>query len=137
MIEDSITGRESVSYGTEIGHKNTRCKWNRFGPMFAIEIRRKRVDQMGACRHWRWHLDEVFVKVNRSTNYLGRTVDHEGEVLECFVTKTHRRLSQSIPLSTIYSIRIAPCIGGTTSRPTAPPVSPRGAVSWPNDAQAG
>jgi hypothetical protein len=135
VIEDSITGRESVSYGTEIGHKNTRFKWNRFGPMFATEIRRKRVDQMGACR--RWHLDEVFVKVNRSTNCLWRNVDHDGEVLECFVTKTHRSSSQSIPLSTIYSIRIAPCIGGTTSRPTAPPVSPRGAVSWPNDAQAG
>jgi hypothetical protein len=26
VIEDSITGRESVSYGTEIGHKNTRFK---------------------------------------------------------------------------------------------------------------
>jgi len=31
---------------------------------------------------WRWHLDEVFVKVNGKLCYLWRAVDHEGEVLE-------------------------------------------------------
>ena len=36
---------------------------------------------------WQWHLDEVFVKVNRERHYLWRAVDHEGEVLESFVTK--------------------------------------------------
>jgi putative transposase len=33
--------------------------WNRFGPMFAAEIRRKRVDRMRGHSQWRWHLDEV------------------------------------------------------------------------------
>jgi len=37
--------------------------------------------------HWRWHLDEVFVRVNGERRYLWRAVDHEGEVLESFVTK--------------------------------------------------
>ena len=37
---------------------------------------------------WQWHLDEVFVKVNGERHYLWRAVDHEGEVLESFVTKT-------------------------------------------------
>lgn len=37
---------------------------------------------------WRWHLDEVFVKINGQQHYLWRAVDHEGEVLESFVTKT-------------------------------------------------
>ena len=37
---------------------------------------------------WRWHLDEMFVKINGEQNYLWRAVDHEGEVLESFVTKT-------------------------------------------------
>jgi putative transposase len=37
---------------------------------------------------WRWHLDEVFVKVNGVQHYLWRAVDHEGEVLEAFVSKT-------------------------------------------------
>ncbi len=31
--------------------------------MFAAEIRKKRVDGMKASR-WRWHLDEVFVRIN-------------------------------------------------------------------------
>jgi putative transposase len=40
---------------------------------------------------WRWHLDEVFVKINGKTHYLWRAVDHEGEVLEVFVTKRRDR----------------------------------------------
>ena len=37
--------------------------------------------------HWKWHLDEVYVKINGVQHYLWRAVDHEGEVLESFVTK--------------------------------------------------
>ena len=55
--------------------------------MFAGEIRRKRVQHMRAYTHWRWHLDEVYVKINGEMRYLWRAVDHEGEVLESFVTK--------------------------------------------------
>ncbi len=54
--------------------------------MFAAEIRSKRVDRMRAHTHWRWHLDEVYVKINGEMRYLWRAVDHEGEVLESFVT---------------------------------------------------
>lgn len=64
----------------------------RFGPMFAGEIRRRRVEN----RHysnWAWHLDEVFVRINGETHYLWRAVDHEGEVLEAYVTKTRNRES--------------------------------------------
>jgi putative transposase len=35
---------------------------------------------------WRWRLDEAFVKVNGKLCYLGRAVDHEGEVLESVAT---------------------------------------------------
>ena len=62
--------------------------WNRFGPMFACDIRRQRVSAMRGFRHWRWHLDEVFVKINGETHYLWRAVDHEGEILESYVTRT-------------------------------------------------
>jgi putative transposase len=37
---------------------------------------------------WQWHLDEMFVKINGEQHYLWRAVDHEGEILESFVTKT-------------------------------------------------
>lgn len=77
--------------GIEVSHETVRYWWNRFGPMFAAEIRRKRVDRMRARKHWRWRLDEVFVKINGVTHHLWRAVDHEGEVLESYVTRTRDR----------------------------------------------
>ncbi len=85
-VEDLLHER-----GIEISHETVRYWWNRFGPMFAAEIRSKRVDAMRAHRHWKWHLDEVYVKINGVTHYLWRAVDHEGEVLESTVTKTRDR----------------------------------------------
>ena len=55
--------------------------------MFAGEIRKRRVQAMRQHTHWRWHLDEVYVRINGEMRYLWRAVDHEGEVLESFVTK--------------------------------------------------
>jgi putative transposase len=60
---------------------------NRFGPMFASKIRKHRVEAMRQHTHWQWHLDEVYVRVQGEMRYLWRAVDHEGEVLESFVTK--------------------------------------------------
>ena len=42
---------------------------------------------MRRVKQWRWHLDEVFVKIRGEAHYLWRAVDHEGEVLEAYVTK--------------------------------------------------
>jgi putative transposase len=81
-VEDLLHER-----GIEISHETVRFWWNRFGPMFAAEIRRKRASRMRAYSNWQWHLDEVFVKINGETHYLWRAVDHEGEVLESYVTK--------------------------------------------------
>ena len=58
--------------------------------MFAAEIRQRRVDHHWYS-NWRWHLDEVFVRINGETHYLWRTVDHEGEVLEVVATKRRDR----------------------------------------------
>jgi putative transposase len=46
------------------------------------------VERMRGFRHWRWHLDEAFVRINGERHYLWRAIDHEGEILESFVTKT-------------------------------------------------
>ena len=72
--------------GIDISHETVRFWWNRFGPMFAAEIRKRRVAHMRGYPQWRWHLDEVFVKVNGKLCYLWRAVDHEGEVLEAVAT---------------------------------------------------
>jgi putative transposase len=85
-VEDLLHER-----GIEISHETLRYWWNQFGPIFAVELRRKRVDRMRGCKHWRWLLDEVFVKINGVTHYLWRAVDHEGEVLESVVTKARDR----------------------------------------------
>ena len=82
-VEDLLFER-----GIDICHETVRLWWNRFGPMFAGEIRKKRVDRMRTHTHWRWHVDEVYVKINGEMRYLWRAVDHEGEVLESFVTTT-------------------------------------------------
>jgi len=80
-VEDLLAER-----GIDINHETVRFWWNRFGPMFAAEIRKRRVAHMRGYPQWRWHLDEVFVKVNGRVCYLWRAVDHEGEVLEAVVT---------------------------------------------------
>src|SRR5680860_1510003 len=85
-VEDLLDER-----GIYISHETVRFWWNRFGPMFAAEIRRKRVQQLRSYSNWQWHLDEVFVKINGETRYLWRAVDHEGEVLESYVTKRRDR----------------------------------------------
>ncbi|HEY2708527.1 MAG TPA: IS6 family transposase [Caulobacteraceae bacterium] len=77
--------------GIDICHETVRSWWNRFGPMFAKEIKKRRIAANRGCPQWRWRLDEVFVKINGVQHYLWRAVDHEGEVLEVVATKTRDR----------------------------------------------
>ncbi|MCV2891310.1 IS6 family transposase [Ruegeria aquimaris] len=80
-VEDLLHER-----GIDVSHEAVRFWWHRFGPMFAAEIRKRRISGMKSSR-WGWHLDEMFVKINGKRHYLWRAVDHEGEILESFVTK--------------------------------------------------
>jgi len=84
-VEDLLHER-----GIDITHETVRFWWNRFGPLFAQSIRKQRV-QSGSYSYWAWHLDEVFVRINGELHYLWRAVDHEGEVLEAYVTKRRDR----------------------------------------------
>jgi putative transposase len=81
-VEDLLFER-----GIDLCHETVRLWWNRFGPLFAANIRRQRVSRMRGFRQWRWHLNEVYVKINGEMHYLWRAVDHEGEILESFVTR--------------------------------------------------
>ena len=85
QVEDLMSER-----GIDICHETVRFWWNRFGPMFAAEIRRRRI-QSRCYSQCRWHVDEVFVRINGDTYYLWRAVDQEGEVLEIFATKRRDR----------------------------------------------
>lgn len=64
-VEDLLFER-----GIDICHETVRFWWNRFGPMFAGDIRRQGVSRMPGFGHWRWHLDEMYVKLNDEMVYL-------------------------------------------------------------------
>jgi putative transposase len=81
-VEDLLFER-----GVDLCHDTVRLWWNRFGSMFAADIRRQRVSRMRGFRHWRWHLDEMYVKLGGEMVYLWRAVDHEGDILESYVTR--------------------------------------------------
>jgi len=83
QVEDILHER-----GVDICYETVRFWVERFGSKFAREIRKNRAGQHS---NWQWHLDEVFVKINGERFYLWRAVDHEGEVLECFVTKRRNK----------------------------------------------
>jgi len=81
-VEDLLHER-----GIDVCHESVRLWVDRFGTYFASKIRKRRSEAMRQVPQWRWHLDEVFVKIRSEMHYLWRAVDHEGEVLEAYVTK--------------------------------------------------
>ena len=69
QVEDLLSER-----GIDICHETVRFWWNRFGPMFAAEIRKRRIEHH-SYSNWRWHLDEVFVRINGEMHYFWRAVN--------------------------------------------------------------
>ena len=65
-VEDLLFER-----GIDLCHEIVRFWWNRFGTMFAGDIRRQPVSRMKGITHWRWHLDEVYVKINGECTTFG------------------------------------------------------------------
>ncbi len=57
-VEDLLFER-----GIDLCHETVRYCRKRFCPLFASEIRRRRAHHMRGFRHWRWHLDEMYVKL--------------------------------------------------------------------------
>ena len=74
--------------GIDICHETIRYWWNKLGPVVAKELKKKRTH---APSKWRWHIDEVFVKIKGENHYLWRAVDHEGGVIDCYVSKRRNR----------------------------------------------
>ena len=64
-VEDLLHER-----GIDVCHESVRHWWNRFGPMFASEIRKKRSQSMRQHTQWRWHLGDVFMKKNGKQHFL-------------------------------------------------------------------
>ncbi len=66
--------------GVRVSYESIRQWCLKFGQTIAEELRRRR-PQPGD----KWHLDEVYLKINGRTHYLWRTVDQEGVVLVVLV----------------------------------------------------
>ena len=72
--------------GVEVSREAVRCWVNKFGPLIAANLRRRRGPPTG-----RWHLDEMVVKIAGRRMYLWRAVDDEGEVLDVLVQKRRNK----------------------------------------------
>lgn len=80
-VEDLLHER-----GIDICHETVRQWWMRFGQMFAAEIRRRRASRLRAGPEWRWHVEEVFVKINGERHYLWRAFDFRSACSAAAVT---------------------------------------------------
>ncbi len=66
QVEDILHER-----GIDISYETIRYWWNKFGILFSREMKKS------SSRHasnWRWHIDEVFVKINGENFYLWRAI---------------------------------------------------------------
>ena len=72
--------------GIQVSREAVRCWVNKFGPLIASNLRRRRSPPTG-----RWHLDEMVVKIAGRRMYLWRAVDDEGEVLDVLVQKRRNK----------------------------------------------
>ena len=66
--------------GVSVSYETVRQWCAKFGQTYANGLRRRR-PRPGD----KWHLDEVFIRINGTTHYLWRAVDQEGTVLDILV----------------------------------------------------
>ncbi len=71
-VEELLAAR-----GVTVTHETIRQWCQKFGQTLANQLRRRR-----ARPGDKWHLDEVFLKINGKRHYLWRAVDQQGNVLD-------------------------------------------------------
>ncbi len=69
-----------LARGAVVSYETIRAWCAKFGQAYANQLRRRRA-QPGD----RWHLDEVFIRINGTIHYLWRAVDQHGDVLDILV----------------------------------------------------
>jgi putative transposase len=74
--------------GVLVSYETVRCWCDKFGKEYAEGLRRRR-----ARTGDKWHLDEVFLKINGVTHYLWRAVDQNGVVLDILVQPKRDRFA--------------------------------------------
>ena len=92
--------------GVVLTYETVRQWCLKFGQMYANELKRRR-PKTGD----KWHLDEVYLKINGKTHYLWRAVDQDGNVLDILVqsrrnTKAAKRFFRKLLKGLQYVPRV-------------------------------
>jgi len=95
--------------GISLSYETVRKWCLKFGQTYANGLRDKS-PRPGD----RWHLDEVFLKINGRIHYLWRAVDHDGDVLDILVQS--RRDTKAAKKFFRKLLRIAVCPTGDHHR---------------------
>ena len=74
-VEELVLAR-----GVVVSYETIRRWCAKFGQAYANQLHRRRPRPAD-----KWHLDEVFVKINGTTHYLWRAVDQHGNILDILV----------------------------------------------------
>ena len=75
--------------GIGLSYETIREWCDKFGPYFAEELKRQNRTKLGS----KWHLDEVFLKINGVQVYLWRAVDQDGAVIDILVQQRRDRIA--------------------------------------------
>jgi hypothetical protein len=98
-----------LTRGVVVSYETIRRWCAKFGQAYANQLRRRR-PRPGD----KWHLDEVFVKINGISHYLWRAVDQHGNVLDVLV-QSRRNAKAScqavLPQTAQGPAVCAPCAG--------------------------
>jgi putative transposase len=95
-----------AEHGVVVSYETVRRWCRKFAQTFATRLRRRR-----ARPGDRWHLDEVFIKINSVQHYLWRAVDQDGVVLDVLVqsrrnTKAAKRFFKKLLKGLRYVPRV-------------------------------
>jgi len=74
-IEEMLAKR-----GVQVTYETIREWCHKFGSVYAARLKKQRA-RIGS----KWHLDEVFIKMNGVQHYLWRAVDQNGAVIDILV----------------------------------------------------
>ncbi len=89
--------------GVGVSYETIRAWCAKFGQAYANQLRRRRPHPGD-----KWHLDEVFVKINGTIHYLWRAVDQHGNVLDVLVQPAETRWPPSGSSGLLEGLRYAP-----------------------------
>jgi len=109
--------------GVLVTYETVREWCHKFGSAYAARLKKKRA-RFGA----KWHLDEVFIKMNGIQHYLWRAVDQNGAVIDILVQP---RRDHWAALRSFSKLRISePWRNVGRSRVAYPPHMMKRRISW-------